>query len=75
MDPRLATIDRRLERVGRVVAVTGGKGGIGKSLVATTLALTLAERGVRTGLLKRGPSPSTKSRPRPMSGSARFASK
>jgi len=51
MDPRLVTIGRRLERIGRIVAVTGGKGGVGKSLVATTLALCCAERGLRTGLL------------------------
>ena len=51
MDPRLATIGKRLERIGRIVAVTGGKGGIGKSVVATTLALTCAERALRTGLL------------------------
>lgn len=51
IDPRLAVIDRRLAEVKRVVAVTGGKGGIGKSLVASTLALTLARGGSRTGLL------------------------
>jgi len=50
-DPRLAVIDRRLEPVNRVIAVTGGKGGIGKSLVSSTLALVLAARGCRTGLL------------------------
>jgi len=44
-------VDRRLERVGRILAVTGGKGGIGKTLVASTLALALAESGRRTGLL------------------------
>ena len=51
MDPRLAVVDRRLEGVGRIVTVTGGKGGIGKTLVASTLALVLAESGRRTGLL------------------------
>jgi len=50
MDPRLAIIDKRLERIGRIVAVTGGKGGIGKSVVSSTLALTLAETA-RAGLL------------------------
>jgi ATP-binding protein involved in chromosome partitioning len=50
MDPRLAIIEQRLERVGRIVAVTGGKGGIGKSVVSSTLALTLAETA-RAGLL------------------------
>jgi ATP-binding protein involved in chromosome partitioning len=51
MDPRLAGIDRRLADVRRILAVTGGKGGIGKSSVASILALVLAERGLRTGLL------------------------
>ncbi|MBP1684167.1 MAG: ATP-binding protein [Deltaproteobacteria bacterium] len=51
MDPRLAGIERRLAEVRRVIAVTGGKGGIGKSSVASILALVLAERGLRVGLL------------------------
>jgi ATP-binding protein involved in chromosome partitioning len=51
VDPRLAVVERRLEGVGRIVAVTGGKGGIGKTLVASTLALALARSGRRTGLL------------------------
>jgi ATP-binding protein involved in chromosome partitioning len=51
MDPRIATIEKRLAGVSRIVAVTGGKGGIGKSLVASTLALVLVERGKRVGLL------------------------
>ena len=51
MDPRLAGIERRLADVRRILAVTGGKGGIGKSSVASILALVLAERGLRAGLL------------------------
>ena len=51
VDPRLAVIDERLRDVKRILAVTGGKGGIGKSMVASTLALTLAGQGRRTGLL------------------------
>jgi ATP-binding protein involved in chromosome partitioning len=51
VDPRSAVIERRLAGVRRIVAVTGGKGGIGKSLVASALALTLAEGGRRAGLL------------------------
>ena len=42
LDPRLAVIGRRTEGIGRVLAVTGGKGGIGKSVVASTLALAAA---------------------------------
>jgi ATP-binding protein involved in chromosome partitioning len=44
-------VARRLARVGRIIAVTGGKGGIGKSSVAVGLALTLAGDGARAGLL------------------------
>jgi len=51
MDPRRAVTDRRLAGVRRIVAVTGGKGGIGKSLVASTLALGLVGEGQATGLL------------------------
>lgn len=51
MDPRPAVIERRLRDVRRIVAVTGGKGGIGKSSVAVGLALALAEDGRRVGLL------------------------
>jgi ATP-binding protein involved in chromosome partitioning len=51
MDPRLAVIDRRLASIGSIVAVAAGKGGVGKSTVATTLALCLAQAGRRVGLL------------------------
>jgi ATP-binding protein involved in chromosome partitioning len=51
VDPRLAVVDRRLSEIGRIVAVTGGKGGIGKSSVASGLALALVGRGERVGLL------------------------
>jgi len=37
--------------VGRVVAVSSGKGGVGKSMVATATARSLAERRLRVGLL------------------------
>jgi len=51
MDPRRAVTDKRLAGARRIVAVTGGKGGIGKSLVASTLALGLAGEGAAAGLL------------------------
>ncbi|MBP8808563.1 MAG: P-loop NTPase [Kofleriaceae bacterium] len=38
-------------RAGRVVAVAGGKGGVGKSLVALNLAVTLGRQGYRTTLI------------------------
>ena len=51
MDPRLAVVDERLAGVDRILAVTGGKGGTGKSVVASTLALVLAAQEKRVGLL------------------------
>jgi len=51
VDPRLAGIDRRLVDVRRILAVTGGKGGIGKSSIAAILALVAVEKGLRVGLL------------------------
>ncbi len=51
MDPRPAIVARRLAGIGRIVAVTGGKGGIGKSSVSVGIALGLAAGGARVGLL------------------------
>ena len=50
-DPRLAIIEKRLQNVRRVVAVSSGKGGVGKSMIATALALSLRDRGHTVGLL------------------------
>jgi ATP-binding protein involved in chromosome partitioning len=50
MDPRTTVINQRLSQTGRIIAVTSGKGGVGKSLVATTLALELTQRGYKVGL-------------------------
>ena len=50
-DPRLAIIKKRFENVGKVIAISSGKGGVGKSMTATSLALNLNERGFKTGLL------------------------
>jgi ATP-binding protein involved in chromosome partitioning len=49
-DPRISVISERLKEVNRVIAVSSGKGGVGKSLVASTLALTLAKKGFKVGL-------------------------
>lgn len=46
-----ARIAERLSECGRTLAVMSGKGGVGKSFVAVHLALALARRGLRVGLL------------------------
>jgi len=50
MDPRTTVINKRLSQTDRIIAISSGKGGVGKSLVATTLALELAQRGFKVGL-------------------------
>lgn len=50
VDPRTSVINQRLAKIGRIVAVSSGKGGVGKSMVATALALSLAKEGYRVGL-------------------------
>jgi len=51
MDPRVNIIDKRLEKIKKIIAISGGKGGIGKSTVAVALALTLSKKGYKVGLL------------------------
>ena len=50
-DPRLEVIGRRLEKVKHIIAVSSGKGGVGKSVVASALSLELSSRGHSVGLL------------------------
>ncbi len=49
-DPRLSIISERLKPIGRIVAVSSGKGGVGKSIIASTLSLVLRKEGYRVGL-------------------------
>jgi len=49
VDPRIPLISERLREIRRVIAVSSGKGGVGKSLVASVLALTLAKKGYKVG--------------------------
>lgn len=51
MDPRVAIISDRLKSIKKIIAVAAGKGGVGKSTVATGLALVLAQMGHKVGLL------------------------
>jgi ATP-binding protein involved in chromosome partitioning len=50
VDPRTAVIEERMRGIKRIIAVSSGKGGVGKSLVASTTALALAQRGLKVGL-------------------------
>ena len=44
-------IGKNLDRLKTKIAVYSGKGGVGKTTVAVNLAVTLAQRGYRVGLL------------------------
>ncbi|MBN1694695.1 P-loop NTPase [candidate division WOR-3 bacterium] len=51
MDPRLNVIDERLSGVEKIIAVSGGKGGVGKSSVSSMLALIFNDMRKKVGLL------------------------
>lgn len=51
MESRTSVIEKRLKHIKRIIAVASGKGGVGKSLVASSLALRLVKQGHRIGLL------------------------
>ena len=49
-DPRISIIEERLKNIKHIIAVSSGKGGVGKSLVASMLAVILARKGFNVGL-------------------------
>jgi len=49
-DPRIGIIHERMKEITKIIAVSSGKGGVGKSMVASTLALILARKGCKVGL-------------------------
>ncbi len=50
MDPRLSIINERLKEIKRIIVVGSGKGGVGKSIISTTLSLILSKKGKEVGL-------------------------
>jgi ATP-binding protein involved in chromosome partitioning len=50
VDPRTSIINERVKNIRNVIAVSSGKGGVGKSVIASTLALTLAKKDFSVGL-------------------------
>ncbi len=51
MEPRTTVIEKRLSQIKKIIAVASGKGGVGKSMIATSLALYLSKKGHKVGLL------------------------
>jgi ATP-binding protein involved in chromosome partitioning len=51
MEARTSVIQSRLEQVKQIICVASGKGGVGKSMVASNLALSLSQKGLKVGLL------------------------
>ncbi|MBN2603251.1 MAG: P-loop NTPase [Candidatus Thermoplasmatota archaeon] len=51
MEIRASVIEKRLKNVKEIIAVASGKGGVGKSLTASSIALYLSQKGHKVGLL------------------------
>jgi len=51
MEPRTTVIEKRLSQIKKIIAVASGKGGVGKSLVSSSLSLYLSKKGYKVGLL------------------------
>jgi ATP-binding protein involved in chromosome partitioning len=43
-------VEKRLNQIGDVILVGSGKGGVGKSMIASAIAISLSKQGMRTGL-------------------------
>ena len=50
-DPKAALIEEQLKNIKHKIVVLSGKGGVGKSTIATNIAVSLANKGKKVGLL------------------------
>ncbi len=50
MDVRLSVIEKRFAQIKKVIAVGGGKGGVGKSMISVGLSLVLSKQKYKVGL-------------------------
>ncbi|MEM4558443.1 MAG: P-loop NTPase [Acidilobaceae archaeon] len=51
IDPRVYIIKERLSSIKTIIPILGFKGGVGKTTIASLLALSLSEHGYRVGLI------------------------
>lgn len=51
MDPRIVSINNNVKDIKNVIAIVSGKGGVGKSIISTLMAIQLAKMGYKVGLL------------------------
>lgn len=51
MDIREIVIKKRLNNIKNIICVASGKGGVGKSLIASTIAIKLKKKGYKIGVL------------------------
>jgi len=51
LDPRIASINNNVGNIKNVIAIVSGKGGVGKSIISTLMAIQLAKMGYKVGLL------------------------
>jgi len=51
MDERVKNIQKNMEKIKHKIVIISGKGGVGKTMVAVNLAISLASYGLRVGIL------------------------
>ncbi|MEX0569001.1 MAG: ATP-binding protein [Candidatus Njordarchaeota archaeon] len=51
LDPRIYGIKEKTKNIKRIISIVSGKGGVGKSTIASTMSILLAKKRYKTGLL------------------------